>query len=204
MKFGRSLPILVILTLLSFVALSTTLLRYTSEYETSDMAFFIKWNGSARDKEQEEFYCKGFSFDLFNITAMKPMTMGEKSFTFRSGRADTAIAYDIEINAVELGKLTTDDTKAVIATEMNQDVYAPFVFKVSSTINENFKDNPPVMFQSDWFKLQDVIVDTDGYFSIFDLDTGKPFFSPGSADEVTIIIQWQWNTSYFINDTEVQ
>jgi hypothetical protein len=42
--------------------------------------------------------------------------------------------------------------------------------------------------------------DEEGYFSIFE---GTPVFPPGSTDEVTITVAWQWNTSFYINDTNI-
>ncbi len=203
MKLSRIILRLLVLAVVSFVILSSTLARYSEEYSGSDTVLIAKWNFSAKGEDDEQYYNKGFTFDLFNASAVEPMDWGEKSFSLRSGSSDVDVEYNVEMNANELIKLTTDDNQAVIATYSGKDVYAPLIFKVMATMNAGAQDSSPLVFQTDWFRLQDQEPDEQGYFSIFDLADGKPRFSYSSADEATVTIQWQWNTSYFINDTGV-
>jgi len=203
-KLFRILILLLVVALLdSFTIFPSTLARYTSEYSGSDKALIAKWNFSAKGETDTQYYNKGFTFNLFNGQNIQPMDSGEKSFSLRSGSSDVAVAYNVEMNANELIKLTSEGNKAVIATASGKDVYAPFIFKVSAAMNSGATDSPPIVFQTNWFRLQDISRDGDGYFSIFNLTGGNPTFLPDSTDEVTITIQWQWNASFYINDTGV-
>ncbi len=201
--FKIGLQLLIVAALVSFSIFPSTSASYTSEYSGSDPALIAKWNFSAKGETDTQYYNKGFTFNLFDGKTVAPMDSGEKSFSLKSGRSDVAVAYNIEMNANELIKLTSAGNTAVIATHSGKDVYAPFIFKVSAAMNSGAADSPPIVFQTNWFRLQDTSRDGEGYFSIFDLTDGKPTFSPGSTDEVTVTIQWQWNTSFYINDTGV-
>lgn len=203
MKLSRIILQLLVLTVGSFLVMPLTLARYTDEYSGSDTVLIAKWNFHAKGENDTQYYNKGFTFDLFNANAVEPMDLGENSFSFKSGSSDVAIEYNVEMKANELIKLTSENNKAVIATQSEKDVYAPFIFKVSAAMSAGAQDSSPIVFQTNWFRLQDQDLDEEGYFSIFDLTDGKPTFSTGSTDEVTVTIQWQWNTSYYINDTGV-
>ena len=186
--------------------------KYTNVFSGADTALIAKWNMGARGEDDVagEFYNKGFTFNLFDSQSIEPMDFGEKSFTFRGGGSDVAIAYDVKMNASDLMRLTTADTKATIAKEAGKDVYAPFIFKITAAINTGATDTVPTVFSpyaatspyygTGWFRPKDIDLDEEGCFSIF---AGTPGFSAGSDDEVTITVSWQWNTSYYINDTGI-
>ena len=192
--------------------LSSTMAGYIDVYSGGDKALIARWNLGARGEDDIDgaFYNKGFTFDLFNGQSVKPMDCGEKSFTFRGGGSDVAMTYDVKMNAADLLQLTTAEVKATIATEAGKDVFAPFIFKITAEISDGATDTVPAVFSpytgsspyygTGWFRPKDVAADEDGYFSIF---AGTPGFSAGSNDEVTITVYWQWNTSYYINDTNI-
>jgi hypothetical protein len=212
MKIARILVVLFTAAMITSTVLSSTLARYTEVFTGRDTALIARWNMGARGEDdiEGEFYNKGFTFDLFDARSIEPMDFGKKSFTFRGGGSDVAIAYDVKMNAADLMKLTDAGNKAVIAKESGKDVYAPFIFKIEASINDGATDAVPEIFSpyeasspyygTGWFRPKDILVDEDGYFSIF---SGAPGFSAGSNDEVTITVYWQWNTSYYINDTGV-
>lgn len=204
MELKRVLVILILLVLISSTVLSSTMARFTEEFSGLDSALVAKWNFGARGEDDiaGEFFNKGFTFDLFSAKSVEPMDFGTKSFTFTGGGSDVGILYDVEINAQDLLLLTT----GTVAETVNVDVYAPFIFKITASINDGAVDSPPVVFSppeydSGWFRPGDIATDEDGYFSIFNQSLGKPYFSPGSEDQVTITVYWQWNTSCYINDT---
>ncbi len=208
---------LVVLFLASFALLSTQA-RYTSEYTGQDALLVAKWNFGARGEEDIEgvFYNKGFTFDLFNAQSVVPMDFGEKSFTFTGGGSDVGIAYDVAMNVQDLLWLAT----GTVAKTAGAAIYAPFIFRITVENNAAAEDTLPAVFapgsgsasgpasnfDSGWFRPGDIedIIDEDGFFSIFqcnyDADGEPPFFSPGSRDEVTVTVAWQWNTSFFINE----
>jgi len=212
MNIRRILAVLLIAVLITSTKFSSTLARYTEVSSGKDTALIAKWNMGARGEDDVagEFYNKGFTFNLFDSQIIEPMGFGEKSFTFRGGGSDVAIAYDVKMNASDLMQLTTAETKAVIATATGKDVYAPFIFKITAAINAGATDTVPTVFSpyaatspyygTGWFRPKDVDLDEEGCFSIF---AGTPGFSAGSNDEVTITVYWQWNTSYYINDTGI-
>jgi hypothetical protein len=212
MIVSRILLLLSLGFLLTSSILSSTYAQYTDVYSGNDKALIAKWNMGARGEDdiEGEFYNKGFTFDLFDSHSVVPMDYGMKSFTFRGGGSDVAIAYDVKMNAADLMQLTTDDEKAVIAKEAGKDVCAPFIFKITAEINEGAVDTAPVIFtpydetspyyDTGWFRPKDIAPDEEGYFSIF---SGAPEFSTGSNDQVTVTVHWQWNTSFYINDTDV-
>jgi hypothetical protein len=209
----RILLILGVLVLASFAFLSTQA-RFTSEYTGRDALLVAKWNFGARGEEDIEgvFYNKGFTFDLFNAQSVAPMDFGEKSFTFTGGGSDVGIAYDVAMNVQDLLWLAT----GTVAKTPGAAIYAPFIFRITVEDNAAAEDTLPAVFtpgqdsesefDSGWFRPGDIEeIDEDGFFSIFqcnyDADEEPPSFSPGSRDEVTVTVAWQWNTSFFINDT---
>lgn len=212
MKILRILMLLLTAAMISSSNLSSTLARYTEVFSGQDTALIARWNMGARGEDdiEGEYYNKGFTFNLFDAHSVVPMDFGRKSFTFRGGGSDVAIAYDVQMNVTDLMMLTDDDNKAVIAQESGKDVYAPFIFKIEASINDGATDTAPEAFSpydeaspyygTGWFRPRDIPVDEEGYFSIL---SGTPRFSPGSNDEVTITVYWQWNTSYYINDTGI-
>lgn len=213
MKISKILmALLVAVVITSSNIVSSTMARYTDVYSGGDAALIARWNLGARGEDDidGEFYNKGFTFDLFNGQSIKPMDFGKKSFTFRGGGSDVAMTYDVKMNAADLLRLTTAGTKATIATEAGRDVFAPFIFKITAEISDGATDTVPAVFSpytgsspyygTGWFRPKDVTADQDGYFSIF---SGTPNFSAGGNDEVTITVYWQWNTSYYINDTNI-
>ncbi len=212
MEIRKILAVLLIAVLFTSTRFSSTLARYTDVSSGKDTALIAKWNMGARGEDDVagEFYNKGFSFNLFDSQRIEPMSYGEKSFTFRGGGSDVAIAYDVKMNASDLMRLTAADTKATIAKESGKDVYAPFIFKITAAINTGATDTVPTVFSpytatspyygTGWFRPKDADLDEEGCFSIF---AGTPDFSAGSDDEVTITVSWQWNTSYYINDTGI-
>lgn len=211
MKLVRIFTLCLMAVMISSTLFSSTFARYTDVFSGDDTALIARWNMGARGEDDIEgvFYNKGFTFDLFDAQKIKPMDFGEKSFTFRSGGSDVAIAYDVQMNASDLMELTTDETKATIAKATGREVYAPFIYKIEAAINDGAGDSVPVIFspydesspyynEEGWFRPKDIVVDEDGYFSIF---SGEPGFSAGSHDQVTITVYWQWNTSFYIDDT---
>lgn len=186
--------------------------KYTDVFSGADTALIAKWNLGARGEDDiaGEFYNKGFTFNLFDAQGIEPMDFGEKSFTFRGGGSDVAMNYDVKMKATDLMMLTTAETKATIATAAGKDVFAPFIFKITAEINAGAAGTVPTVFSpydatspyydTGWFRPKDITLDEEGYFSIFE---GTPVFSAGSNDQVTITVYWQWNTSYYINDTGI-
>ena len=212
MKIRKIFAMLLTAVLITSTILSSTLAKYTDVFSGADTALIAKWNLGARGEGDIEgqFYNKGFTFDLFNARSIEPMDFGERSFTFRGGGSDVAMTYDVKMNAADLMKLTTEETKATIATTVGKDVYAPFIFKITAAINAGAADTVPTIispyaqtspyYGTGWFRAKDLTPDQEGYFSIF---AGTPGFSAGSNDQVTITVYWQWNTSFFINDTGI-
>lgn len=212
MKLRNILLVLFLAAIISSTLLSSTLARYTDEFTGGDTALIAAWNMGARgeDDVEGEFYNKGFTFNLFDSRSVQPQDHGEKSFAFRSGGSDVAIAYDVKMNMVDLLRLTTDELKAVIGGVVDQDVFAPFIFKITAKLNEGASGSVPVIFSpydetspyygAGWFRPKDLELDEEGYFSVF---AGSPVFPPGSADEVAITVAWQWNTSFYLNDTDI-
>ncbi|MGI6685025.1 MAG: hypothetical protein ACOX47_06045 [Bacillota bacterium] len=203
MKLRKALLILIILVSVSSGILSSTLARFTDELAGFDSALVAKWNFSARGEDDEpgEFYNKGFTFDLFrmdNEKSLEPMDVGVKSFTFTGGGSDVGILYNVEMNAKDF----LEPIPGTVATD-NAVVYAPFIFKIAVSINDGAGDTPPEVFpfqddaDSGWFRPKDIDTDEDGFFPIFNEDS---YFSPGSIDQVTVTVYWQWNTSFYIND----
>lgn len=205
MGLRKIFSILLVLFMASSAIYSSTLARFTDEYAGADTALVAKWNFSARgqDDPDGEFFNKGFTFDLFDNRRVKPMDYGEKSFTFTGGGSDVGIAYDVEMNVRDL----LLPVKGTVAQEVCDHVYPPFIFKISAEINDGATDDPPVVFSPDgnedgWFRPMDISTDQDGYFSIFNEDAAIPTFSVGSTDQVTVTVAWQWNTSFYINETD--
>lgn len=209
----RFLLILSVLVLASFAFLSTQA-RFTAEYTGQDSILVAKLNFGARGEEDIEgvFYNKGFTFDLFNAQSVAPMDFGEKSFTFTGGGSDVGIAYDVAMNVQDLLLLAT----GTVAKIPGAAIYAPFIFRITVENNAEAEDTLPAVFapglgsesefDSGWFRPGDIEeIDEDGFFSIFQcnhaVDGEPPLFSPGSRDEVTVTVAWQWNTSFFINET---
>jgi hypothetical protein len=198
--------LLLLMVSISSVTLSSTFARFSGEYKGSDFALVAKWNFGARGEDdiEGEFYNKGFTFDLFKSHSVKPMDFGAKSFIFTGGGSDTAIVYDVEMSIKDLLWLTT----GTVARRPDVDIYAPFIFKITATINDGATDTQPTVFSHNsvcgdgWFRAADVQTDDEGFFSIFDHSKGGLYFSPGSLDTVTVTVYWQWNTSCFINDVE--
>lgn len=212
MKQIRIFALFLMAAMITATMLSSTFARYTGLSSGRDTALIARWNMGARGEDdiEGEFYNKGFTFDLFDAQSIKPMDFGDKSFTFRGGGSDVAIAYGVQMNASDLMELTTGQSKATIAKETGRDVYAPFIFRIEAFVNAGGTDPAPVIFspydetspyynEAGWFRPKDIAPDEDGYFSIF---SGAPSFSAGSDDEVTITVYWQWNTSYYIDDTD--
>lgn len=212
MNIRRILVLLSLGFLITTTILSSTYAQYTDVFSGQDTVLIARWNMGARGEDdiEGEFYNKGFTFDLFDAQSIVPMDFGEKAFTIRGGGSDVAIAYDVKMNAADLLQLTTADTKAVIAKETDKDVFAPFIFKITAEINDGAVDTVPAVFSpydeaspyydTGWFRPQDITPDQQGYFSIF---SGTPSFSTGSNDKVTVTVYWQWNTSFYINDTGI-
>jgi hypothetical protein len=211
MKRRWFLLILLALALLSTTYLST-LARFSAEYAGLDAILVAKWNFGARGEEDIEgvFYNKGFTFDLFNAQSVQPLDHGKKSFTFTGGGSDVGIIYDVEMKVQELLSLAT----GTVAKEPGVAIDAPFIFRITAEINGGATDVAPRVFSpcentkepgmdSGWFRPGDVQADEDGFFSIFEQDGGAPSFSPGSQDQVTITVEWQWNTSFYIGATGV-
>lgn len=212
MELRKIIEVLFLAVMITSTVSSSTMARYTGEFSGGDRALIAAWNMGARGEDDiaGEFYNKGFTFDLFESKIVQPMDSGEKSFTFRGGGSDVAIAYDVQMSAADLLQLTTEEIKAIIAGEMDKDVFAPFIFKIYAELNEGAACEVPVIFspydeaspyyETGWFRPVDMEFDEEGYFSIFE---GTPVFPPGSTDEVTITVAWQWNTSFYINDTNI-
>lgn len=212
MEIRKILAVLLIAVLITSTRFSATLARYTDAFSGADTALIAKWNMGVRGEDDlvGVFYNKGFTFDLFGGRSVAPMDGGEKSFTFSGGGSDVAIAYDVRMNAADLLELTTADTKATIAGETGKEVYAPFIFRITVALNEDTASAAPTVFspydqsspyyETGWFRPRDIETDEEGYFSIFE---GAPGFDPGSVDEVTVTVRWQWNTSFYISDTAV-
>lgn len=175
--------------------------RFTEAYTGSDSALVAKWNFSARGQEDAEFYNKGFTFDLFDGQTVKPMDCGGKYFIFTGGGSDTAIDYDVRMNAADLGFLNTCE----ITNTARADIYAPFIFKITAEI----PGAGPYVFTpggsaDGWFRPKDILdgtagvdVDEAGYFSIL-----SGTFPVGSDAQVRVTVSWQWNTSFYIGDSD--
>jgi|GEM_PF-2453223 len=212
MELRRLIVLLFLAVVITSTLLSSTMARYTDQFSGGDRALIAVWNMGARGEDDTpgEFYNKGFTFNLFDSKSVQPMDYGEKSFTFRGGGSDVAIAYDVEMDAADLLQLTTEEIKAIIAGESGKDVFVPFIFKITAKLNEGATGEVPTIFSpydetspyydTGWFRPKDIEFDEEGYFSIFE---GTPVFPPGSTDEVTITVAWQWNTSFYINDTNI-
>lgn len=210
MRLLKILTLILIAVMITVTGLSVTMASYTDAFSGSGTALVARWNMGARGEDDPagDFYNKGFTFDLFGARSVRPMDDGEKSFTFRGGGSDVGIAYDVRMNAADLTELTTAGTRATIATEPGKQVYAPFIFRITAELTGG--GGAPAVFSpygqsspyygSGWFRPKDVEPDEDGYFSLFE---GTPGFAPGSGDEVTVTVQWQWNTSFYINDTGI-
>ncbi|SHI06945.1 hypothetical protein SAMN02745823_02220 [Sporobacter termitidis DSM 10068] len=205
MKLGRRILLLLTLAAASFAFLSMTFARYTTAVSGGDTALVARWNFSARGEDDPAgtFYTKGFTFDLFSAKSVSPMDSGHKSFTFTGGGSDTAIAYDVRMKASDLLLLT----RGTVAGTENADIYAPFIFRITVSVSDGACDAPPVVFTppgalgNGWFRPEDIAAAEDGFFSIFDKTAGAPGFSAASADQVTVTVFWQWNTSCYIGDT---
>ncbi len=192
---------LLVLAAATFTYSAMTFARFTETYTGSDSALVARWNFSARGQDDEAFYNKGFTFDLFNGQTVKPMDHGGKYFIFTGGGSDTAIDYDVRMNVADLGFLTTYG----ITTAAQADIYAPFIFKITAEI----PGAGPYVFTpggsvDGWFRPKDILdgsagvdVDAEGYFSIL---CGR--FPVGSDEQVRVTVSWQWNTSFYIRDID--
>lgn len=178
MKIYRIMVALLIVAIGSFGILSSTLARYNSEYSGLDQVLVAKWNfrvGSTADNLQNQ----GFTFDVFNNQELSPQDMGLNSFVVSSGESDVAIEYQVFMN---VDALLTDIYDAPEGTD-----YPPLIFYVSSseaTVTEPY-DN--------WFKLNDVVADSEGYFQVA---SGQ--FDADFAGTHSITINWWWNTSFYV------
>lgn len=204
MKRRRILLVLFVLASLSCMYITSVYARYTTRFSGAGTALTARWNFSVRGEDDPEglFYTKGFTFDLFSSESVKPMDSGSKSFTFTGGGSDTAIKYDVKMNTSDLMLLAVGE----VAGTDNVEIYAPFLFKIEVSINEGATDTapavfmPPQSFGDGWFRPRDIVTDVEGYFSIFG---AEGLFGRSSTDQVTVTVYWQWNTSFYINDTGV-
>jgi hypothetical protein len=191
MKLRYTIRLLLILALASSCILSSTLARYTDEYSGSDSALVAKWNfrvGSAEDN----LHNLGFTFDVFGGEALEPQARGENTFYLSGGESDVAIDYEVYMN-VEV--LQTDIGWSASA----DDDYPPLIFLIESESEtaEASIEEP----YDDWFDLQNIEADEDGYFRI-----ASGHLEAGSSELVPITIHWWWNTSFYVggkDDTTV-
>lgn len=204
MKTFRIILLMIILLLASYMHLAGTLAGFSDEFYGDDLALIAKWNFIARGEDDEagEYYDKGFTFDIFDGKKLSAMDIGGKSFIFTGGGSDVAIAYDVfmELNAILREPLGT----GTVAGNTNVDIYLPLIFNIEITQSNPAVDEAPLVFNNGlWFRPKDIddleILDENDFFSIF---SGGQSFSKGSQDTITIRVNWQWNTSYYISEID--
>ena len=153
MKLRYTIRLLLILALASSCILSSTLARYSDEYNGSDTALVAKWNFRVGSNE-DSLHNLGFTFDVFGGEALRPQAQGENTFYISSGESDVAIDYEVFMN---VQVLQTD-----IGWDNGDDDYPPLIFYVSSGENGANIEDP----YDEWFDLQNIEADEDGYFRI--------------------------------------
>ena len=184
MKLRYTIRLLLILALASSCILSSTLARYTDEYIGSDSALVAKWNfrvGSAEDN----LHNLGFTFDVFGGEALEPQARGENTFYVSGGESDVAIDYEVYMN---VQVLQTD-----IDWGPQDDDYPPLIFRIESE-SESAEASIEEPYD-DWFDLQNIEADEDGYFLI-----ASGHMEHSSAELIPVTIRWWWNTSYYVGD----
>jgi hypothetical protein len=184
MKLRYTIRLLLILALASSCILSSTLARYSDEYNGSDTALVAKWNFRVGSNE-DSLHNLGFTFDVFGGEALRPQAQGENTFYISSGESDVAIDYEVYMN-VEVLQVDIDNNSP-------GDDYPPLIFRIESesetaeaTIEEPYDD---------WFDLQSIEADEDGYFRI-----ASGHLEAGSSELVPVTIHWWWNTSFYVGD----
>jgi hypothetical protein len=183
MKLSYIIRLLLILTLGSMCILSSTLARYSDEYSGNDTALVAKWNFRVGTSE-DNLHNLGFTFDVFGGEALKPQAKGENTFYLSGGESDVAIDYEVFMN-VKVLQIDIDENNG------DDDDFPPLIFYVSSGENGANIEDP----YDDWFDLQNIEADEDGYFLI-----AKGHMEHSSAELIPITIRWWWNTSYYVGD----
>lgn len=176
-----------------------TLANYAQQWDGEDTAYVGRWNFSAKGEDDDDFYNKGFTFDLFNGTKISAMDAGSKSFVFTGGGSDVAISYNVKMQLQDLLKLPLLTGQTVAGYE-NVSIYLPLIFRIELAIIEDAveEDQLPVLLNGGgWFRARDIEVDEDGYFELFE---DGAFFEKGSYAKVWVTVYWQWNASYYISD----
>jgi hypothetical protein len=79
MKLRYTIRLLLILALASSCILSSTLARYSDEYNGSDTALVAKWNFRVGSNE-DSLHNLGFTFDVFGGEALKASGSGGEYF----------------------------------------------------------------------------------------------------------------------------
>jgi hypothetical protein len=179
MKLRYTIRLLLILALASSCILSSTLARYTDEYSGSDSALVAKWNfrvGSAEDN----LHNLGFTFDVFGGEALEPQARGENTFYVSGGESDVAIDYEVFMNVKVL--------QIDIGWDDGDDDYPPLIFRIESE-SESAEASIEEPYD-DWFDLQNIEADEDGYFLI-----ASGHMEHSSAELIPVTIRWWWNTS---------
>lgn len=182
MRLLEMILILMVVALSSFNVLSSTLAGYSSEYSGENAALIAKWNFRV-GADADNMHNEGFTFDVFDNQSLSPQDKGENSFLISGGESDVAIDYEIHMNVDALLDDIYDDAEGID--------YPPLIFYLSSedsavTIEEPYED---------WFDLQDITTDEDGYFLV-----ASESIEAGSDAAATITIHWWWNTSYYVGE----
>jgi hypothetical protein len=185
MKLSYIIRLLLILTLGSMCILSSTLARYSDEYSGNDTALVAKWNFRVGTSE-DNLHNLGFTFDVFGGEALKPQAKGENTFYLSGGESDVAIDYEVFMN-VKVLQIDIDENNG------DDDDFPPLIFLIESESEtaEASIEEP----YDDWFDLQNIEADEDGYFLI-----AKGHMEHSSAELIPITIRWWWNTSYYVGD----
>jgi hypothetical protein len=182
MKLRYTIRLLLILALASSCILSSTLARYSDEYSGNDTALVAKWNFRVGTSE-DNLHNLGFTFDVFGGEALKPQAKGENTFYLSGGESDVAIDYEVFMN---VRVLQTD-----IGWDNGDDDYPPLIFRIESE-SESAEASIEEPYD-DWFDLQSIEADEDGYFMI-----ASGHMEHSSAELIPVTIRWWWNTSYYI------
>lgn len=180
MKYSYVLILTLALALITTGIISPTLARYSTEHIGEEAAFVAKWNFRVGDS-QDNLHNLGFTFDVFDGEALEPQAKGSNTFYVSGGKSDVAIDYEIYMNV----QVFTD-----IGWGSGGDNYPPLIFKISGQ-NDAEIEEP----YDDWFGLEDINADGDGYFRI-----AYGHIESDSDELVPITVHWWWNTSFYVGE----
>lgn len=144
MRLGQNVALPMLLTIMILMMLSVTLTRFTGKFIRPDTPLVGCWNfgAKAEDDAGDKFNDKNCVFRLFDRQKVGPMDFGKNSFTLTGGGSDLAIVYDVEMNLKDMLWLS----KGTVAGEPDVDIHVPFVFRITTKINEGSGDRPPKVF----------------------------------------------------------